>query len=77
MVTAIRFFRRVPGSDQVLVLGSACLVRNGGWRFVPNVSSRRPSRYEHKTWEACLPRWVGYPDYCESVVTGEDWQRVS
>ena len=76
MVTAICFLRRVPGSDQKLVLGGAMLVRDAGWRFIPNVSSRKPSRRFYPTWEACLPRWIGYPDYCESVVTAEDWKRV-
>jgi hypothetical protein len=77
MVTAIRFFRRVPGSGQVLILGGASLTRDLGWRFIPSVSSRQPSRRFYPTWEACLPRWVGYPGYCESVVTAEDWKRVS
>lgn len=39
-----------------------------GYRFIPNVSGRKPSRKAHPTMEACLPRWVGYPDRCETRV---------
>jgi hypothetical protein len=44
-----------------------CAVRNeAGWRFIPNVSSRHPSRKAHRTFPKCLPRWVKYPDGCET-----------
>ena len=61
-----RFTRRLADGS-TFVLGHA--VRNeAGWRFLPNVSGRSPSRKAHKTMEKCLPRWVGYPDHCESEV---------
>jgi hypothetical protein len=37
-----------------------------GYRFTSNVASHGNSRKSHPTFEACLPRWVGYPDSCET-----------
>ncbi|MCP2080116.1 UNVERIFIED_ORG: hypothetical protein J2W74_001302 [Methylorubrum zatmanii] len=37
-----------------------------GYRFIPNVSGRKPSRRSHGSLTECLPRWVGYPDACET-----------
>jgi hypothetical protein len=37
-----------------------------GWRFISNVAAHKNSRKFHPTMEKCLPRWVGYPDHCES-----------
>ena len=39
------------------VLGSACPYE-GGWRFVPNVSSRKPGRKAASSPEDCLPGWA-------------------
>jgi len=58
------FFRRLPDGS-VYRLGTA-VGTEAGWRFFPNVASRRSSRKAHPTMEKCLPRWVGYPDSCES-----------
>jgi hypothetical protein len=65
-----RFLRRLPNGS-TFVLGTAVeytewLGAPGGWRFFPNVVTRRPSLKRHATLEKCLPRWVGYPDHCES-----------
>lgn len=46
-------------------LGTACEY-DSGWRFISNVTSHKSSRKYHATMEKCLPRWVGYPDRCES-----------
>lgn len=64
----VRFYRTVKGgSTRAGILGTA--VRHpAGWRFIPAVAGRMPSRKCHPTMEACLPRWVGYPDACESEV---------
>ena len=59
-----RFTRRL-NDGSVYVLGHA-VQNDAGWRFLPNVASRKPSRKAHKTMERCLPRWVGYPDHCQS-----------
>jgi hypothetical protein len=48
------------------LLGVAVSREPGQWRFLPNVSGKSPSRKYHPTFEKCLPRWVGYPDSCES-----------
>jgi hypothetical protein len=37
-----------------------------GYRFTSHVASHGNSRKSHPTFEACLPRWVGYPDHCET-----------
>ena len=62
----IRVFRQLQGAS-LGVLGDAVRCPDG-WHFIPNVSGRRPSRKGWATWEACLPRWVGYPDRCTTVV---------
>ena len=47
-------------------LGTAVEYSPGNWRFISNVASHRNSRKYHATFAKCLPRWVGYPDRCES-----------
>jgi len=37
------------------------------WKFYPLVAGRDASRKYHPTFEECLPKWIGYPDRCESV----------
>jgi len=66
-------FERRFASGEVGKLGTA-VQRADGWRFVPAVAGRMSSRKAHPTLEKCLPRWVGYPDYCESrrFVPGKD-----
>lgn len=66
---SVRFDRRFP-SGAVAHLGTA-VQRSEGWRFTPAVFGRKPSRKAHPSMEACLPRWVGYPDHCESHVVRE------
>lgn len=61
-----RILRRLAGGEEAIVLGTASL-QSDGWRFTPNQSNRRPRRAA-KSFEDCLPRWVGYPDRCESEV---------
>jgi len=39
------------------VLGTACPYE-GGWRFVPNVSGRKPGKKASPSPEACLPGWA-------------------
>jgi hypothetical protein len=42
--------------------GSAVYTPGFGWRFFPSVAGRQPSKKSYPTLEACLPRWIGYPD---------------
>jgi hypothetical protein len=60
-----RFNRSEADSDRYLV-GVATYFAGQGWRFNPRVSGRKPSRRFYLTWEECVPRWVGYPDRCET-----------
>ena len=46
------------------IYGTARYTPGRGWKFITNVSSHRSSRKFHSTLEACLPRWIGYPDRC-------------
>lgn len=59
-----RFVRRLADGS-TFRLGTAIQHPNG-WRFIPNVVGRRSSRKAHPTMEGCLPRWINYPDGCES-----------
>ncbi len=61
------FNRKLPNGS-TLHLGTAVRYADG-WRFLPNVPSRRNGRKPHPTMEKCLPRWVGYPDRCSSQRT--------
>jgi hypothetical protein len=47
------------------ILGHARLFSRG-WKFYPSVAGHKPSRKHHRTLAKCLPRWVHYPDGCES-----------
>jgi len=57
--------RRLSGDGHVFRLGTVTR-KADGYRFWPAVAHHRPSRKAHPTFEACLPRWVGYPDRCET-----------
>ncbi len=63
-VTAYRFNRRLADGS-TYKLGTAVRYR-AGWRFLSNVASHKNSRKFHATMEKCLPRWLDYPDGCES-----------
>lgn len=60
----VRFNRRL--NDGSLYLFGAAVEHPEGWRFIPNVASHKSSRKFHATMERCVPRWVGYPDHCET-----------
>ena len=60
----VRFTRRLQDGSTFL-LGTATQ-NEQGWRFIPLVSGRHSSRKSHPTMEQCLPRWLGYPDRCDS-----------
>lgn len=64
-MTYYKFMRKLQDGS-VYHLGTAVEFA-GGWRFLSNVSSHKSSRKLHATMKKCLPRWVGYPDHCESV----------
>ena len=69
-VTAYHFNRRLADGT-IFRLGTA-VERPEGWRFIPNIAHRHSSRKSHATMEKCLPRWIGYPDSCQSEpVNGE------
>lgn len=61
-------FERRLNDGSTFILGHA-VEKTDGWRFYPNATSRSPSRKSWPTMEACLPRWLGYPERCESRVT--------
>ena len=60
-------FTRKLNDGSVFILGHA-VQNEAGWRFIPANAARKPSRKAHKTMRQCLPRWLGYPDACESEV---------
>ena len=78
--TIVSYVRRVVGDkrpvDQLFCLGEAVFKLKEGWKFYPCVSGRAPSRKFHATLEACLPRWLGYPDACESYYTRFEGREV-
>jgi hypothetical protein len=63
-MTTYRFIRKLNDGSRY-ILGHATQNENG-WRFIPNVFGKSPSRKSHPTMRRCLPHWVGYPDHCES-----------
>jgi len=66
MMTPI-IVERTLADGSTYCLGTAIYYSSyGGWRFLPNVSGHSISRKFWPTWEACLPRWVGYPDRCQT-----------
>lgn len=65
----VDFYWRINGSDPAsdrYLVGVAAYHKDKGWRFFPRISGKLPSRVYHPTWEKCVPRWVGYPDRCET-----------
>jgi hypothetical protein len=64
-MTNYSFIRRLTDGSTYR-LGTACHYADG-WRFISNVASHKSSRKFHPAMERCLPRWLGYPDSCESV----------
>lgn len=42
-----------------VILGRCVYGPCDGWRFIPNVFGRKPSKKYWPTWEECLPRWTG------------------
>jgi hypothetical protein len=65
--TVISVRRRLPPDGKVYEIGRACRDLHG-WRFYPVTTAHGPSRKHWESWEACLPRWVGYPNRCETEV---------
>ncbi len=63
-MTTYRFTRQL-NNGSVFILGHA-VQDERGWKFIPNVSSNKPSRKFHPTLRKCLPRWIGYPNHCQS-----------
>lgn len=67
----IRFKQRLMGigkPDQIIVLGEAVKVEGKGWAFFPDPQWGGAIGGAGATWEACLPKWVQYPNGCESEV---------
>lgn len=64
-MTNYRFLRRLQDGSTYR-LGTAVQYQDGSWRFISNVTSHKSSRKYHPTMKRCIPRWVGYPDRCES-----------
>lgn len=59
-------FNRRLADGYTYRLGTAVEYTTGEWKFISNVASHGSSRKRHPTMKACIPRWVGYPDSCES-----------
>lgn len=59
-------FERALADGSIYHLGTA-VESADGWRFISNVTSHKSSRKFHPTMEKSIPRWVGYPDRCQSV----------
>jgi len=66
-MTTVIAVERTLADGSTYRLGNA-IKQTAGWRFIPTVSGRSTSRKAWPTWEACLPRWVGYPDRCQTKV---------
>lgn len=64
MNDTVRFHRKLADGSRFFL--GAAVHKATGWRFIPNVASHKSSRKDWPTWEQCVPRWVGYPDHCES-----------
>jgi hypothetical protein len=62
---SVKFYRRLADGTSRVLLGTACHYE-AGWRFIPNNAVNKPSRKSHPTLRKCLPRWIGYPNHCES-----------
>ena len=62
---SVKFIRRLSDGS-VFRLGTAVQYESG-WRFISGSTSHGNSRKFHPTMERCIPRWVGYPNKCESV----------
>ena len=63
-IRSITFSRRL--SDGSLFRLGTAVRMVGGWKFISGVAAHRNSRKLHPTFGACVPRWVGYPNKCES-----------
>lgn len=62
-----RAFNGGDQPDTLVRLGTVTRVGyGGGYRFTSNVASHGNSRKLHKTFAQACPRWVGYPDGCET-----------
>ena len=59
-------FERRLADGSIGILGAARQT-SLGWKFFP-ANQRKPSRKFHETMESCLPRWLNYPDACQSRV---------
>lgn len=49
-----------------------CVEHVDGWRFLPNVSSRKPSRKAHKSATAAIPRWAF--NMSDDLLTLDEWK---
>jgi len=72
----VAFYRRASGAPKEAryLLGHACkcsITLGGWWRFVSLIKGRPSTRWAHRTMEDCLPKWLDYPDGCESEVVQE------
>lgn len=59
-----RFFKD-NGPDEICRIGTV-RYDGEGYRFTSNVASHGNSRKSHPTFDACMPRWVHYPNGCET-----------
>ena len=66
-IRAYTLMRTLGDGSDGGILGFVSL-REDGWRFMPNVSGRSPSRKAHETFDGCIPRWTGHPDRTRSVL---------
>jgi hypothetical protein len=50
--------------------GSAVFTPGRGWRFLPNVAGRMPSRKFHATSEASIPQWARRGSRVDMLIAG-------
>ena len=67
---------KLPPADNPLKHGAikigACVhFPDQGWRFIPNIPSRMPSRKFWDTAEACVPRWADA--IADRTYTATEW----
>lgn len=62
--SAVRVWRAHGNGSRGGIIGHA-IKTAAGWVFVPYLIGRPLGRIA-ESWEKCLPKWVCYPDGCES-----------
>ena len=59
--------------DKFGMLVGTCTHSIAGWRFLPNVYSRKASRKAWPSATACIPKWAF--DLSDDLLTLEEWKQ--